>query len=187
MASLRGLLRELRHTPDRLWHPRRRDRARHGLETLAPSGGVLFVCYGNICRSPYAERRLRLHAWRGEVPDRPIASAGFYGPDRGSPPELCELAAHRGVDLSGHRSQLVTPALVRDHRLIVVMEPRQAGQLPSLDSASALVLSLGDLDPGPIETRAIPDPWGQPREAYSRVLDRLDRTVDALARLLSAL
>lgn len=194
MASLRDLLRELRHGPDRLLHARRRAGAERDLAALAPPGGILFVCYGNICRSPYAEHRLRHHsAGRGGARDvgsadgrggPVIASAGFYGPGRGSPPELVELALARGVDLRGHRSQLVTPGLLAGYGLVVTMEPRQLEQVRPLAGPATLVLALGDLDPGPIETRAIPDPWGQPRDVYGRVLDRLDRSVDALARAL---
>lgn len=186
MASLRGVLRTLRHAPDRLLHPRRHSAATQGIRACPAPAGVLFVCYGNVCRSPYAEHRFRRALEALGRRELRIGSAGFYGPDRPSPPELCELAAARGVDLRGHRSRLVTPALLHEHGLIVAMDPGQVVRLRRLDRTGALILLLGDLDPEPIDTRAIPDPWGQSREVYSRVLDRLDRTVNALTRALGA-
>ena len=50
---------------------------------------------------------------------------GFIGPDRPSPPEAVAIAAERGVDLSGHRSQVVTAEILRDADLVLVMNRAQ--------------------------------------------------------------
>ena len=148
-------------------------------------GSVLVLCHGNVCRSPYAAARLaQFVAARGRVLQ--VDSAGFIGPDRQSPPELIELAQRRGLDLAGHRSKVLTSALTAAADLIVVMNVLQAHEIRRLLGVSAArILVLGDLDPDPIDTREIQDPWGQPLEVYERVMTRLDRCVRRLGDLIS--
>lgn len=154
------------------------------LADLEPGARILVLCHGNICRSPFAAallaRKLESAGFEGEVD-----SAGFIGPGRPSPPQLLELAAERGVDLSGHRSRLVTGPEAGRADLIFVMNPRQyRAVVDGLDQPPEKVALLGDLDPDPIETRAIPDPFGRSREVMDSVLDRIERCVtEAVGRL----
>jgi protein-tyrosine phosphatase len=186
VALLRSLLRSVHHAPDRILHGRRRIAALRRLRAGPPPARVLFVCYGNICRSPYAEYRLRrdLHA-RG-IDTITTASAGLLGEDRACPPELRELAMERGLDLKPHRSRLVTPEMLAGHDLVIAMEPAQVRRLQAMAGAEgpALLLALGDLDPGPIDTRGIIDPWGHSRQVYASVLDRLDTAIASLGQAL---
>ena len=82
--------------------------------------GVLFVCTGNQCRSPMAAALLR-HRLRQLGTPVTVASAGFVTEDVPAPPEVLEAMAAVGLDLSDHRSRLVTPALLGDADLIVGM------------------------------------------------------------------
>ena len=81
---------------------------------------MLFVCAGNIGRGPFAaalaERSLR----NGQE----IRSAGFARPGRRSPAEAVNAAAGWQVDLSGHRSQVVSGAVVRESDAIFVFDYR---------------------------------------------------------------
>lgn len=177
---LRRVARALRHTPDRLLHGARR---RSGAAAL--SGGsairVLFVCHGNICRSPYAAEsfRRRLNGRRVQV-----ASAGFVGPGRPVPEYGRLVAQRRGIDLSEHRSQLLTPELVGEAELIVVMDATQRRAIAQrFDRARSIVL-LGDFDPLRIDTRAVRDPYNQPESVFEEVYERIDRCLQTLVRLL---
>lgn len=186
MSWLRAVLRGLRHGPDRLLHPRRRARAERALRSAGPPPAVLFVCLGNICRSPYAASRLRVLMGAGGGNSIEIKSAGFIGPDRPSPPELVGLAASRGIDLGAHRSQTVSPELIGPHSRIIVMDPAQHRLvMRALAVPAEAILILGDLDPEPIERRGIQDPFGHPPEVYARVLERIDRCVATLGRVWS--
>lgn len=172
--------RAARHTPDRLLHSWRRRRALARLARTAPPTRVLIVCHGNICRSPYAAGRLRsLFAAHGRAAE--VQSAGFIGPDRPSPGNAVSIAALRGVDLRPHRSQLLTPNLVREAELIVVMDARQGAALRLVfGDVRAPILVLGDLDPLPAVTRAVRDPALQPRAVFAESYDRIDRCLAAL-------
>ena len=73
-----ALIRTVRNNTDRHLHDARRRRAMRRVSTLTPRH-VLMVCYGNICRSPYAEYALS-RALRGTK--TVVDSAGFFGPGR---------------------------------------------------------------------------------------------------------
>ncbi|HKB47786.1 MAG TPA: hypothetical protein VKC57_08820, partial [Ktedonobacterales bacterium] len=116
------MLTRLRGAPDRLLHPLRRRRALAALRRRSGPAAVLVVCHGNICRSPFAAGLLsRTLGPAGML----VASAGFVGPGRVVPAEGSIAAARRGIDLSEHRSHLLTPVLAAEAQVIIVMDMRQ--------------------------------------------------------------
>ncbi len=80
---------------------------------------VLFVCTGNLCRSPMAAALLNAR-YRHQ---NPAISAGTNGVD-GQPahPLAQELLAHHGIDLSEHRARTVSPQMLSTSHLILTME-----------------------------------------------------------------
>jgi len=167
--------------PSWLLHPLRRRAAREELRARAPRG-ILVLCHGNICRSPLAAALLSRALGPAGIR---VGSAGFIGPDRSSPPAAVAAAARRGVDLSGHRSRLLTADLVRGVDLIVVMDAAQRREVCDRFGRSPRdVIVLGDLDPAPIETRAIRDPVEQGPEVFEQSYARIDRCTQELARAL---
>lgn len=181
MSFLRDLARRVYHLPDRLLHPVRRRRLERRLRTSNPPGAVLFVCLGNICRSPYAEKALE-RATSGSPWTPAVASAGFLGPDRPSPEGARAVARSRGLDLSEHRSRQLSGELMATSDLIFVMDAVQARAIRRKSGRDDVFL-LGDLDPVWSGRRAIRDPVEQPREVFEEVYDRIDRAVARLAAL----
>lgn len=175
LEGARSAARRVRRLPERVLHPLRRWRARRRLREASPTGPVLFVCHGNICRSPYAEAVFRRRA-RGR---RSAWSAGLAGPGRPAPEAARQVARERGADLEDHRSRLVTDASLREAGLVVVVDPRQARALRRRHGFNASLV-LGDLDPGPIRRRRIRDPIFQPVEVFRQVYARIDRCVDGM-------
>ncbi len=183
-SILYSALRSIRYFPERVLHPIRRRKARTALRSGPPIDRFLFLCDGNICRSPFAAG---LHSLRlTEASDgkaRIVESAGLLGPGRPSPAEAIQAARERGVDLTGHRSASITPASLGPGTLTVVMDPRQARELSRRFPDSDLwVLVLGDLDPGLIDTRRIFDPILHSVDVFREVYDRIGRCVDELIR-----
>src|SRR5205823_5568018 len=90
---------------------------------LPTAGEVLFLCHGNIYRSPFAASYFNARAaaagWSG-----PIArSAGFHErSSRRSPPRARVFARGLGVDLADHRSRQVSAAMVQSADAIFVMD-----------------------------------------------------------------
>lgn len=185
IQRLRSLARSTLDTIDRILHTVRRRAARRTVRRTPKPPSVLFICQGNIYRSPFAEAVLRRP---GLLDDRnmSVASAGFVGPGRPSPDDAIAAADRRGVDLRGHRSRLMTPAMLRRPTLPVVMDTRQRAAVAArYGRRRSEILVLGDLDPEPIRWRRIRDPWDGSEEILEPTYDRIDRCVRELARVLN--
>jgi protein-tyrosine phosphatase len=86
---------------------------------------VLFVCMGNICRSPTAEGVFRkLLAERAPELDVQVDSAGTHGYHAGQPPDprACRAAERRGIDLKGLRARQVTARDFEHFELVLAMD-----------------------------------------------------------------
>lgn len=170
----------LRSLRDRALHTFRRHRATSRLLSMGVPDTVLFVCHGNICRSPYAaaafERRLD-SPLRSHIR---VVSAGFLEPDRAPPEEALRVACERGLDLSTHRSRRVEKTLVEGSDLVIVMDTSQRRALLSRWKIPGICLVFGDLDPCSIQRRRIRDPITQPEGVFRETFDRIDRCVEML-------
>lgn len=152
----------------------------------AQVASMLFVCLGNICRSPFAER---LAAARR--PGIRCLSAGIKTTQSArSPTEACEAAATRGIWLDGHRPMTLTRQMVDEYDLVIVMEAGQLEQLRGLYPAAVPRLFLLPLfqsgAPRGYERYNIADPFSRPRSEYDECYDRIDRAVAGLLTALSS-
>lgn len=180
----RRVLTPVRRAIDRALHPRRHRAAANAVRERAPIQDVVFVCFGNICRSPYAEVRLRAELEEaGGADGIRVRSIGFLPPGRPSPEVALDAARRRGLDLSEHRSRSISASELREADLVIVMTGKQRRELEWLHGRPD-ALQLGDLDPVPDVDRNIQDPYGKPPELFDEVFARIDRAVDALAGLL---
>ena len=164
--------------PGRVLHWWRRRTALRRLSRRPHPPPLLFLCHGNLCRSPFAAgvARQLLPSWVD------VASAGFLAPGRRSPPEALAAAGEFGVDLSAHRSEILTVDHLRNTDLVVVMDRDQRRRLVTMQPALASrVVLLGDLDPVPTAERDVPDPVNQPLDAFRSAYGRIHRCVRALA------
>ena len=128
---------------------------------------VLFVCTGNICRSPIAEGLLR--RLLGNRKDIEVASAGVHAV-RGQPPSLyaVQVCEEEGVDISGLRSQPLTAALVDRATHIFAMTGAHLETIEMLfpQGAEKSFLLREFEQPGTTVWRDLPDPIGLGREVY---------------------
>lgn len=186
-GKVRRAARALRRLPERLLHPKRR---RQALRQLTQNGApkvVLVVCHGNICRSPYAAALLRRALSERAQDGVRVESAGFAGSGRSCPATAVAVAVTKGVDLARHRSQSLNQKTVGAADLVVVMDDEQRGAMRRRFACrNEHVLVLGDLDPEPIDTRAIEDPVEQSPIVFERSYSRIERCVRALAAAVAA-
>lgn len=82
---------------------------------------ILVLCIGNICRSPMAEAMLK-----AELPGKTIRSAGLAALiGKPADPLSVQLMTEQGIDIAAHRAQQISPALVAQADLILVMDLEQ--------------------------------------------------------------
>jgi protein-tyrosine-phosphatase/predicted ATP-grasp superfamily ATP-dependent carboligase len=129
---------------------------------------VLFVCKGNIGRSPFAAAM----AARLLGDDVQISSAGLLAEGRSSPPDAIAAAAAWQIDLTEHRSRLVSNEMVRHSDAIFVFdESNRDGLLGRFPEVHARLHLVGALDAGgPL---VVADPWGRGPDAYGASFGRI--------------
>lgn len=148
---------------------------------------VLFVCLGNICRSPSAEGVLR-HLAAQEAPNLAleIDSAGTADYHLGAPPDpRSQGAAHqRGIDISGLRARQITEADFARFDLILAMDSANLRELHALRPRNSRAKVKLFLEYAPDLGREVPDPYYRDAAAFDEVLDL---TTAAARGLLAAL
>lgn len=112
---------------------------------------ILFVCLGNICRSPLAEAAMRDAAARAGI-DVEVDSAGTGEWHVGNPPDprSIAVAAARGVDISGYRARRVRGEDFRRFDHVLALDPQNLRDLMAVapGDTRARVGLLLDLVPG---------------------------------------
>ncbi|MEI7771070.1 MAG: low molecular weight protein-tyrosine-phosphatase [Chloroflexales bacterium] len=136
--------------------------------------GVLFVCMGNICRSPMAEAVFRHMAQEAGLAARlRIDSAGTGGWHAGEPPHRGTLAVLRrhGIDAGGQRARQLTPDDFTQFDYIVAMDEENLADMarfhPEAHARARLLLAYAPDAP----VREVPDPYYDDRfdEVYGLV------------------
>ena len=109
---------------------------------------VLFVCWGNTCRSPFAAGVAEQHA---RVDAR---SAGLFASHQSpAPPDAIAVAREFGVDLSAHRSAPLTDKALDWAELTVAMEPWMAAELGQRGRPAGALDVPDPIDGGPAAYR----------------------------------
>jgi len=174
--QLRPIHRKFQH-----WRAQRRQLRRHRalLQRLAVSGGprkIVFLCYGNICRSPLAAA-LAGQRLRG----MDIESAGFHQQEGRSCPEKIQRIGNLfGVDLSGHRSRRVTHELLTNADLVIAMDKENLNcvrrEFPEIVERTTLLGLFGNPP-----ALVIADPYLADEAITHQICEQVRSSVDNLA------
>ncbi|MGH8094873.1 MAG: serine hydroxymethyltransferase [Chthoniobacterales bacterium] len=142
---------------------------------------VLFVCTGNICRSPMALGLFR--RLLGNRKDIEADAAGVHAV-RGQPPSVhaIDVCRNRGVDISDFRSQPLTATLVdrASHIFAMTSAHLETIQLLFPQSAEKTFLLREFEEPGATLWRDLPDPIGMGREVYQECADSIEKALPSV-------
>lgn len=122
---------------------------------------VLFVCMGNICRSPMAESVFRNMVEQAGLADEfEIDSAGTHDLHVGSPahPSTQRVLIARGVEVGDHRAREVTPRDLREFDYVLAMDNQNLAMLRAIAPKGAHIYRLLDFAPEQ-PLRDVPDPY----------------------------
>ena len=149
---------------------------------------VLFVCMGNICRSPTAEgvfvRKVRDAGLSGRIH---IDSAGTHAYHIGNPPDprTQQAALRRGYDLSPLRARKVAAQDLERFDYVLAMDADNLSILERLKSAQSQSRIALFMDFAPThEIREVPDPYYGGESGFERVLDMVEEASEGLLRTI---
>lgn len=144
---------------------------------------ILFVCLGNICRSPTARGVFLHYAREAGLAERVVVeSAGTGDYQIGAPadPRACAAAAERGFDLSGHCARQVTRKDFADFDYVLAMDDENLRALRRVcpaEYAHKVKLLTAFSNDG---ARPVPDPYIGGPEGFELVLNLIEESVQGL-------
>jgi protein-tyrosine phosphatase len=148
---------------------------------------ILFVCMGNICRSPTAEGVFRARAEAAGLGRLRIDSAGTHAYHVGEPPDprSTQFAARRGIDLSNQRARQVAKHDFEKFDLVLAMDRDNLARLramcpPQHQHKLGLFLQYAVDSP----TDVVPDPYHGGAKGFDLVLDLIENASDGLIATL---
>ncbi|MHB9881230.1 low molecular weight protein-tyrosine-phosphatase [Pacificimonas sp. ICDLI1SI03] len=150
------------------------------------NASILFVCLGNICRSPVAEGLLRSRAAAAGI-EVLVDSAGTGDWHLGQPPHegAQAVATANGLDLSGLRARQVTEQDWFDFTHLIALDRSNFQDLEALRPANAKASLSMLMDHAGRDGEDVIDPYGMEEAAFSQMYAQIDEGVAGLLKALS--
>lgn len=149
---------------------------------------ILFICSGNICRSPAAEALLEANIPESKRDKIKVDSAGILGIEGEPAPEpLLVIFADKNKSLFQHRSKGVTDEMIEHSDLILAMAPEHltflVNRYPGIENKLDLLGHYGKKEPY-AGKHIIHDPYGGTFEEYTKAIDRIEQEIQRITPII---
>ncbi|MBL4570893.1 MAG: low molecular weight phosphotyrosine protein phosphatase [Alcanivorax sp.] len=145
---------------------------------------VLFVCLGNICRSPTAEAVFREHVIAAGLEEQiriDSAGTGDWHIGRAPDPRTREAAARRGYQMDALRARQVSPQDFYEFDVVLAMDNANLADLQAMQPSDVTVTLGRFLDySSEASVREVPDPYYGGEDGFDRVLDLIEGGAEGL-------
>ena len=143
---------------------------------------ILYVCAGNICRSPMAEWQLKTLLRENPISGIQAGSAGLIAlPGNSASFNAVRIARENSISLEEHKARLITAELIDSADLVLVMESHQGHELiADHPQAAEKILLLRHFARYGSRERGISDPYGRQLEAYRFCFEDIKECVESL-------
>ena len=143
---------------------------------------VIFVCWGNICRSPMAERIAEKMAADAGLQRVRFSSAATSSEQLGSPidPRAVRVLARAGYRTSGHRAHRITAREIESASLVVGMEQVHLDRMSRLVDDTTNMALMTDFDETAPLGSGIDDPWYGAAPGFELTREELERAMPGL-------
>jgi protein-tyrosine phosphatase len=140
---------------------------------------VVFVCWGNICRSPMAERVARRAAREAGLSDVEFTSAATSAEELGEPmdPRAANTLRRAGYDPDGHLARQVSATQIQAADLVIGMEGIHLAKMRALRARGARLHLLSEFDPAASPGSGLPDPWYGSDAGFSDTLHAIEAAI----------
>lgn len=150
---------------------------------------VVFVCWGNICRSPMAEQVGRARAAAEGLSGVEFTSAGVSSEERGNPidPRARAVLTEHGYDAGHHRAHRITADGIAAADLVIGLEQLHLDRLRRLAPDAHNLALLTDFDPDAVPGSGVDDPWYGGPEGFRDTLAAIEGAMPGVLARVRAL
>lgn len=133
---------------------------------------IMFVCWGNICRSPMGERVARRFLDEAGLADVEVTSAGVSDEENDKPidPRAQRVLAKHGYHAAGHRAHRITASEIERADLVIGFEPAHLSRMRRLAPTASTLRLITDFDPDAAPGSGVDDPWYGGPEGFEETL-----------------
>jgi protein-tyrosine phosphatase len=144
---------------------------------------ILFVCLGNICRSPLAAGIMKKKLHRKKL-QAEVDSAGFedFHTGDGPDPRSVYIASKHGIDITDHRARMFSASDFDNFDRIYVMDTGNFSDVMELarneQDRKKVHRIMNSIHPG--KNKSVPDPYFKGKESFEKVYKLLDKACDSI-------